>query len=260
MAFEALVRRGFDVASTHHAESLLNGEFQQAHREVQAILEVFSINASELVAGGGGEAVFTQRLRNALASAGWEKRNLMIEKRLIDFVGQPGSEKYDRKSEKLIQALSHEIDHVKVFETGTVLLEIEWNNKDPFFDRDLENFKRLHGDGAASLGMIITRGRSMQSNMIELIERFGKRHGLTSAVALREHGLDPTSRQLTAYEKSAQRMGGDFTRAWAKAFVSDKYGTATTHWDKLQDRMKRGVGNPCPLVAIGLPETLIVED
>jgi Restriction endonuclease BglII len=35
---------------------------------------------------------------------------------------------------------------------GVVALEIEWNNKDPFFDRDLENFKRLHAEGAISVG------------------------------------------------------------------------------------------------------------
>ncbi|HSV23752.1 MAG TPA: BglII/BstYI family type II restriction endonuclease [Xanthobacteraceae bacterium] len=39
-------------------------------------------------------------------------------------------------------------------------LEIEWNNKDSFFDRDLENFKRLHADGAISVGIIVMRGHS----------------------------------------------------------------------------------------------------
>ena len=40
-----------------------------------------------------------------------------------------------------------------------------WNNKDPFYDRDLENFKRLHADGVISVGGIITRGTSMQTSM-----------------------------------------------------------------------------------------------
>ncbi|WP_436212365.1 BglII/BstYI family type II restriction endonuclease [Bradyrhizobium sp. LjRoot220] len=48
-------------------------------------------------------------------------------------------------------------------------LEIEWNNKDPFFDRDLENFKRLHADGAISLGIIVTRGSTLQSSMKRLV-------------------------------------------------------------------------------------------
>ena len=42
-------------------------------------------------------------------------------------------------------------------------LEIEWNNKDPFFDRDLENFQRLHALGAISLGVLVTRGASLQA-------------------------------------------------------------------------------------------------
>jgi hypothetical protein len=41
-------------------------------------------------------------------------------------------------------------------------VEIEWNNKDPFYDRDLGNFSRLHLLGAISLGIIITRSASLQ--------------------------------------------------------------------------------------------------
>jgi hypothetical protein len=40
-------------------------------------------------------------------------------------------------------------------------------------------------------------------------------------------------------------------------FVSDKFGEATTHWRKLNDRVHRGVGNPCPLVLIGLPDSIV---
>jgi hypothetical protein len=55
------------------------------------------------------------------------------------------------------EAISHEVDHVREFLAGILALEIEWNNKDPFFDRDLENFKRLHADGAISVGIIVNR-------------------------------------------------------------------------------------------------------
>ena len=48
-----------------------------------------------------------------------------------------------------------------------------------------------------------------------------------------------------------------FRDAWADQFVSDKFGMATTHWSKLQDRVQRGVGNPCPLVLIGLPSSIV---
>jgi hypothetical protein len=41
-------------------------------------------------------------------------------------------------------------------------LEIEWNNKDPFFDRDLNNFRLLFDLRAISVGVIITRSDELQ--------------------------------------------------------------------------------------------------
>ncbi len=53
------------------------------------------------------------------------------------------------------------------------------------------------------------------------------------------------------------RSGLSFAEAWARNFVADKYGAATTHWRKLEDRVHRGVGNPCPLLLVGLPSAVI---
>jgi hypothetical protein len=51
-----------------------------------------------------------------------------------------------------------------------------------------------------------------------------------------------------------------FDRAWTDTFVANKYGAATTHWEKLSARMDRGVGNPCPLLLIGLPASIVTFD
>ena len=49
--------------------------------------------------------------------------------------------------------MSHEIDHVRTYKPGIRLaLEIEWNNKDPFFDRDLNNFRLLFDLRAIQVG------------------------------------------------------------------------------------------------------------
>jgi hypothetical protein len=148
------------------------------------------------------------------------------------------------------------VDHVKKFEGGTFALEIEWNNKDPFFDRDLENFKRLHADGVISVGAIITRGGGLQSGMRELIEGFAQKNGIHSLDKLDEY-YTPTKRQVENIER-AVRTHGSFEKGWAHAFVSDKFGEATTHWRKLEDRIRRGVGNPCPLLLIGIPRDVVV--
>ncbi len=51
---------------------------------------------------------------------------------------------------------------------------------------------------------------------------------------------------------------GDFAIAFSTSpEMRSKFGEATTHWAKLEDRIARGVGNPCPLVLIGLPDTIV---
>lgn len=247
--FERLRERGFDILALHHAEAIVRADMPEAESEIEDALLSLEIPILEIVAGGGGEAKLTQRLRRGLAEAGGRKRNISVRK-LVKW----GEDQEERE----VAALSHEIDHVKAFgATESVFaLEIEWNNKDPFFDRDLESFKRLHAEGAVSVGGLITRGESLQREMRGLLRRFADERQLTSIEELDAFGYNPTRRQRAAIEQRAARSG-DFRQAWVDAFVSDKFGEATTHWRKLQDRVLRGVGNPCPLVLIGIPSNVV---
>lgn len=240
--FEKIKQKGFQVLTLHHAEAILTHDMADAVTELERVLLDIQIPAEELVRGGGGEGELTQRLRHALADDyGWKKHNFEIKK-IVD-----GEEK---------ESISHEIDHVKRFPTGTFALEIEWNNKDPFFDRDLENFKRLHADGVISIGAIITRGSSLQDSLRDTVAEFARKKGVNTVKALKEY-YSPTVRQLENIDR-ASKSKGSFEDGWAHAFVSDKFGEATTHWRKLEDRVHRGVGNPCPLLLIGIPRQVIV--
>jgi hypothetical protein len=213
-----------------------------AAHDLEAVLSGIRIPAEELIRGGGGEGELTQRIRKELADAhGWKKHSFEIKK-TVD-----GVEK---------ESISHEVDHVKVFSRGTFALEIEWNNKDPFFDRDLENFKRLHAEGAISVAGIITRGATLHEGLREIVEAFAKKNGIDELAKLAEY-YTPTPRQRDLIKKAAE-SAGSFSSGWAKAFVADKFGEATTHWTKLQERMDRGVGNPCPLLLIGIPRGVVV--
>jgi hypothetical protein len=82
---------------------------------------------------------------------------------------------------------------------------------------------------------------------------------VNSFADLKPFGVEPTRRQRREVEKrvSRARQPLPFREAWTDHFVSDKFGAATTHWAKLDDRILRGVGNPCPLLAIGLPESIV---
>ncbi|MGI3168825.1 BglII/BstYI family type II restriction endonuclease [Pseudooceanicola sp. C21-150M6] len=241
--FERLRDRGFDIMVRNHAEAILSVDFPAQTAElVDALLRV-SIPAEELIASGGGEAKSTQRLRRELDQAGWRKHNFRIET-TVD--GIP-----------LGDGTSHEIDHIRRAPAGTLALEIEWNNKDPFFDRDLENFQRLHGQRIISAGIIVTRGAALQSTMTLRIEQVLRGAGIADEAPLRAMGMkDRTTRQRD-YVRRAMEAGADFPTAFARMFTADKFGPATTHWIKLEDRIKRGVGSPCPLLLIGLPPSAI---
>jgi len=239
--FDSLLTNGFQVEFLSHARAILGTDFPGAVNELEQALAAATIPTEEIIAGGGGEAKGTQRLRRALAAVGWVKTTFTVEKRIN---GVP------RESQ------SHEVDHVRTFEDGSrIALEIEWNNKDPFYDRDLENFKRLHADGAISVGVIVTRGRSLHDGMRDLVRRFLDERQVSDLDALRRWGYDPTSRQRRAIELRTMRTKNPatFRDAFTDQFVADKFGEATTHWRKLEDRVQRGVGNPCPLLLIGLP-------
>ncbi|HVY17381.1 MAG TPA: BglII/BstYI family type II restriction endonuclease, partial [Rhodopila sp.] len=243
--FETLIGKGFQVEFHSHAKAILSVDFPEAVAELEQALNSSTIPIEEIIAGGGGEAKGTQRLRKTLTLLNWPKFVFIIEK-IIN--GQPR------------ESVSHEIDHVRTFKSGArIALEIEWNNKDPFYDRDLENFKRLHADGAISVGIIVTRGRALQANMRNLVRRFLNERQIEGFLDLEQWNCSPTSKQRAEISRRMNRSKNplSFRDAFTEKFVSDKFGEATTHWEKLERRVQRGVGNPCPLLLIGLPDSIV---
>lgn len=91
--------------------------------------------------------------------------------------------------------------------------------------------------------------------MREIIERFAIKNGINSINRLSNY-YSPTPRQIKIITQASERKNS-FEKGWAHAFVSDKFGEATTHWRKLIDRVRRGVGNPCPLLLIGIPKEIV---
>jgi len=243
--FDRLIERGFQVEFRSHAKAILQIDFPGTADELEEALLSATIPIEEIIAGGGGEAKGTQRLRRALSALGWRKMEFVVETRINGVA---------RESQ------SHEVDHVRELPAGErIALEIEWNNKDPFYDRDLENFQRLHANGAISVGLIVTRGRSLHEEMRSMVARFLEERQVQSLDDLRQWGYDPTTRQRAAIQQRMTRAKNplSFREAFVDKFVADKFGEATTHWRKLDDRLRRGVGNPCPLVLIGLPSSIV---
>ena len=143
---------GYVYGVTRFADLILRDAFADRFNDFVTVLGDFRIDVYELLQGGGSRASMTSRFDSMLAERGWGKRNITIAK-LID--------------DQLIHSTrGHEID---MFGVGSpdepypgVAIEMEWNNKDPFFDRDLLNFMALHREGALAVGIIVTRGPNLQ--------------------------------------------------------------------------------------------------
>jgi len=240
--FHVLKAAGFDVRACNHAAAILGGDFANETQALVGTLLNFNLSAKGIIRSGGGQAKSTQHLRDELYKIGWVKHEFVVQT-IVD-----GDER---------EARSHEVDHVHHADNGTLALEIEWNNKDPFFDRDLENFQRLHAQGAISVGVVVTRGASLQAALPSIVEHALSAADIQSVDTLEDWGVKKrTDRQMSQLAKLMEQ-GVPFATAFAQSFVADKFGTATTHWSKLEDRVKRGVGNPCPLLLVGLPAACV---
>lgn len=143
---------GYKYGVTRYADLILREAFPERFEQFVATLEAYSIEVGELLRGGGGRASHTARFDATLATYGWGKRNISIS-RLID--GKP-----------LHITKGHEIDMFAEASPDDpypgIGVEMEWSNKDPFYDRDLLNFQALHHEGALAVGIIVTRGPALQ--------------------------------------------------------------------------------------------------
>jgi hypothetical protein len=241
---DRLVGVGFEIRYQSHAAAILERDAPLALEDLQTALLTLTVPISEIIGSGGGETKLTQRMRRAFTGLGWKKTCFEVSKTINGITRE---------------SVSHEVDHVKTFNGYNIALEIEWNNKDPFFDRDLENFKRLHAEGAISVGIIVTRGSALHGEMREFVSRFARDEKIRDFEDLARLEIQLTSRKRREIESRVGRTRSpiEFATAWVDNFVSDKYGESTTHWKKLDDRIGRGVGNPCPLLLVGLPSSIV---
>ncbi|MDK7272063.1 BglII/BstYI family type II restriction endonuclease [Actinotignum sp. GS-2025e] len=153
---------GYHYGVTRYADVILQQAFPQKFSDIVSNLESFYIDyAEDIQAGGGSRARHTARHDQGLTDRGWSKHNVTIEK-LVD-------------GQAVFKVRNHEIDVFTMGDDGDypgIADEMEWNNKDPFFHRDLNNFQALHREGIIAVGIIVTRGPRLQ----ELLEFLGN-HG-----------------------------------------------------------------------------------
>ena len=137
------IHKNYEVHEWRHACAILKEDFRAEWEDIISLLTAFRLKKSWITNPGGGKSKVSSFIDGYLYSKGWLEKEFQT-KVVID--------------QDTFETPTHKIDCLK----NRVALEIEWNNKDPFFDRDLNNFKLLFDLGAISVGVIITRCDELQ--------------------------------------------------------------------------------------------------
>ncbi len=113
-------------------------------KDIVEILRKFRLYRSAVQAAGKNRSPISRQMDGAFYKRGW------VEKKFSTAI---------KIDEVEYASPTHSVDCFK----GRVALEIEWNNKDPFFDRDLNNFRLLFDLRAIDVGVIVTRASELQN-------------------------------------------------------------------------------------------------
>jgi hypothetical protein len=143
------LRDNYRVREWRNATGVLQTACPREWAEMVQILERFRLLRSEIQQAGGARSPISKGLDGAFYALGWQEKQFSTSIKVDD---------------KIYESPTHKVDCFK----GRVAVELEWNNKDPFFDRDLNNFRLLFELRAIDVGVIITRSTELQVIFNEL--------------------------------------------------------------------------------------------
>lgn len=139
----------YEVHEWRNGLAVLTAACPQEWTDIVAALSEFRMYATEIIKRGRNRSAIAIRIDSLLALRGW-KTHSFDTKIVVD--------KNERRSP------THKVDMFK----GGVAFETEWNNKDPFYDRDLNNFRLLFDLRVIQAGIIVTRTDELQQLVVEL--------------------------------------------------------------------------------------------
>ncbi len=139
----AAIRDTYEVHEWKHACAILASDFPQEWQDIIDLLSQFRFCKSWIAVGGGRKSAVADAVDRFLFARDWREKQFLTSVRV---------------DQTELVSPTHKVDCYK----NRVALEVEWNNKDPFFDRDLNNFRLLFDLRAISVGIIITRCDELQ--------------------------------------------------------------------------------------------------
>ena len=134
----------YHVKEWRNAAGVLDTASPNEWHDIVSVLRDFRLLKSEVLTKGGRKSPISDRIDSRFYQRGWAERRFETSIRVDEYE---------------YQSPTHSVDCFK----GRVGVEVEWNNKDPFYDRDLNNFRLLFDLRVMEVGVIITRSSELQA-------------------------------------------------------------------------------------------------
>jgi hypothetical protein len=145
------LRKLYLVREWRNAAGVLSTACPEEWKQIIQVLSAFRLLQSEIMAAGRNRSPISRQIDGAFYGLGWKEKKFTTAIKIDDVEHE---------------SPTHKIDCFK----GRVALEFEWNNKDPFYDRDLNNFRLLFDLRAIDVGVIVTRSTELQ----QIFNKLGK--------------------------------------------------------------------------------------
>lgn len=200
----------FEIYSYRSAAAVLAQSYPDQFQQIMNALDRFEITKTMIRTPGGSKGPIAKYV-DTLFDKNWQETRISADLHV---------QLHHATANELLDAYVREgyLDGHRIdFLNGKVALDLEWNSKDQTYDRDLYAFSAFHEAGAVDVGVLLTRGSSLDN---EFFRSLGK--------VLKKDGSD-----------------GD-------AEVYKKFGASTTWMGKLLYRLDAGRNGGCPVLAVGI--------
>jgi hypothetical protein len=137
------IEERYEVHEWRNGLAILTAAHPEEWEDILRVLRGFKLLRSDILSPGGRKSRIADKLDGEFLTLGWIEKGFDT-RIVVDNIEHA--------------APTHKVDCYK----NRVALEVEWNNKDPFYDRDLNNFRLLFDLRAIDAGVIITRCTELQ--------------------------------------------------------------------------------------------------
>lgn len=207
------LRLKFEIYSYRNAAAILSNSFPNQFASLIEGLNAFSISKTMIKTPGGSKGPIAKYVDTLFTEdQGWREARIAADLH----VKLLHAKKKDAIIEEYVREGfldGHRID----FLNGRVALDLEWNSKDQTYDRDLYAFSAFYEAGAIDVGVVLTRGSSLDTTFFRSLGKVLKKDG--------NEGQEE---------------------------VYKKFGASTTWMGKLLYRLDAGRNGGCPVLAIGI--------